>query len=486
MSPVLRQGPRVVSQNVDRSSFVAKDRWRILMTMKFPLVLGLLSTGLWLGCRDEAPGEATDSAVVIDATIPDAGAEPPDAGAEPADLGPVNPDATVDPIDAGEDADGGAPSCPVAPVTLTHGPERPATALIRKFSMSQYPDAVCNDGTPAYIGFRPGVGGGARRWLLYMQGGGSCYRGESCAERFAGSRRFMSSNGFNDGDPVPVDRLSGILSADPAINPDFFDANLVFMAYCSSDQWAGTQAATPGITDPNDVRRWHFRGRAIVNAAWSELFGLGLRGGDEVLLVGTSAGGLGVTSVLDDLQGTLPNGTRLLALIDGSYFLEYPPYDSSTMSEATSTDDILNTLAAADQVWRSQGDASCLAAATDAASVARCSVTAQLFARRELGPPTMIRQSQQDATMMARFVEPRDVSAPAQAYRDRLAAAMRVTFADLDPRYHLFSTFDDLHTVVIADRGWVDLSVDGTRLREAVGAWYRDPCAPGPRRVGTP
>lgn len=454
--------------------------------MKWVIAVGVLFAGLGLGCAEEAPSGPTDAGVVNDATVPDVGAEPPDLGAAPVDGGSGLPDATPDPVDGGHGDDVGAPSCAIPAVTLTHTPELPPNAQVRKFSPSLYPDAVCNDGTPAYIAFRPGVGGGARRWQIYLQGGGSCYRGEACAERYTDARRLMSSAAVNDGDPVPSDRFSGILSSDPGINPDFYDANLVYVAYCSSDQWGGTQPATPGVTDLNDVRRWHFRGRAIVDALLAELPGLGLGGGDEVLVVGTSAGGLGVTSVLDDLQAALPAEVRLLALIDGSYFLEYPPYDPSTQTEATSTDDILNTLAAADQVWRSRGDASCLAAALDPTALARCSVTSQLFARRDLGPPTLIRQSQQDATMMARFVAPADVSAPAQAYRDRLAAAMRASFVELDPRYHVFSTFDDLHTVVIADRGWVNLEVEGAALREVVGAWYRDPCAPGPKRVATP
>src|SRR5690606_25252910 len=48
-----------------------------------------------------------------------------------------------------------------------------------------FPDAVCNDGTPGFFYFRPAGSEAARnRWVIQLQGGGSCANPSHCAKRW--------------------------------------------------------------------------------------------------------------------------------------------------------------------------------------------------------------------------------------------------------------------------------------------------------------
>lgn len=112
-------------------------------------------------------------------------------------------------------------------------------------------DAVCNDGTPAAYYFRRGQGTGSHRWVIHLQGGGMCYSVETCQHRSVSTPYLMTSTG------LPSTRTGGgVLSPSSHDNPDFFNANHVYVHYCSSDLWSGDREATA------ESGGWHFRGRA--------------------------------------------------------------------------------------------------------------------------------------------------------------------------------------------------------------------------------
>lgn len=375
-------------------------------------------------------------------------------------------------------------SCEVSPVTLSHGAGSPATPRVYKLSLEEHPLARCNDGTAAYFVLRPGFGDGARRWHIFLEGGGGCGDGATCATRWEESRSLMSSAQVRDGALVNT-RLEGIKSADPIENPDFYDATFVQIAYCSSDHWSGDVAATAAPDAPlTDLDRWHFRGRAITMAVIAELGPLGLGSASEVLLSGSSAGGLGIANQIDDLRALLPASLRVLALQDAGFGLFYPPYDPATQREATERPFAQElSFAAGTQAWGGRGDLTCEARAVDALTRAACRLPSETFPSGDIAAPMFIRQSQLDAVQTKRLVDPLDTSAPARAYRERFGAAMRTTLAGLAPRFSVFSTHDAQHGVMSTTEGWTSLSVDGVTLRDAVGAWYREPCAGGGKRI---
>lgn len=373
-------------------------------------------------------------------------------------------------------------SCPVPRVTLTHRPGDAGLALVHKLDLARHPRAVCNDGTAGTFVFRPGFGGGAKRWLIYLEGGGSCGTGDECKTRFADQRGLMSSFGLSDGQVfTPV--LEGIKASNAEENPDFYDANLVQIQYCSSDQWSGDVAAVAGAPE-REITHWHFRGRAITRAVVEELLGLGLSRAQEVLFTGSSAGGLGVGNQADDLRAQLPASIRLLAMQDAGFGLIYPPYDPLTMKESDDPPFPQELYySAATAAWRGRGDADCEAALGPSQDRAQCRIPSFTFPAGYITTPMFIRQSQTDGVQTKQLIDPDDRSAAASAYRERFGAQMRSVLAGLSRQFSVFSTHDSKHGVMNTTAGWTNLAIDGTVLRDAVGAWYRDPCRGGGKRI---
>lgn len=392
---------------------------------------------------------------------------------------PAPPDAPPSPIGAG--------ACEVPAVEIDHGPGSPGVATMHLLDLARHPAARCNDGTPGSYRRRAGFGAGARRWMIYLEGGGSCEVAADCAARYANSRGLMSSAGVVDGAVEPRPLGGGIKSTSAAVNPDFHDVNLVQLDYCSSDGWSGERAATDAPID--ELGHWHFAGRAIVRAVVSELLADGLDAGDEVLLLGSSAGGVGVVNNADDVRQMLPAGVRLVAIADAGYSLDYPAYDVDTRRESSALPTPGQVrLAQADAAWGGRGDASCVAAATTEVERARCRASGAVLTAGEVSTPVLMRQSQLDPVALGRLIPAsviRERGGPVDAYRGRYAAAMRAQLAASPPPTSVFSTFDTEHGVVNNDAEWAAQAIGGTSLRDAVGAFYRAPCSPA-LRIATP
>ncbi|XP_012410336.1 palmitoleoyl-protein carboxylesterase NOTUM [Trichechus manatus latirostris] len=94
---------------------------------------------------------------------------------------------------------------------------------------------TCNDGSPA--GYYLKESKGSRRWLLFLEGGWYCFNRENCDSRYATMRRLMSSK-----DWPRTRKGTGILSSQPEENPHWWNANMVFIPYCSSDVWSGASS----------------------------------------------------------------------------------------------------------------------------------------------------------------------------------------------------------------------------------------------------
>lgn len=80
----------------------------------------------------------------------------------------------------------------------------------------------------------------------------------------------------------------GVISADPSVNPDFHDFNIVFMRYCDGASFSGNQ---PMPVQKNGTTL-HFNGNAIRWGVLVAIEALGFNKAKEVLVSGCSAGGL--------------------------------------------------------------------------------------------------------------------------------------------------------------------------------------------------
>ena len=110
--------------------------------------------------------------------------------------------------------------------------DKAANRLQRKFFYND--NVTCNDGSVAGYYMRRNYK--SQRWIIFLEGGDICYDEESCSGRAYREHYRMSSDRW-----ASEKTVGGILSADPDENPHFADANHVFVPYCSSDAWSGTQ-----------------------------------------------------------------------------------------------------------------------------------------------------------------------------------------------------------------------------------------------------
>ncbi|KAF7825675.1 pectin acetylesterase 5-like isoform X1 [Senna tora] len=170
--------------------------------------------------------------------------------------------------------------------------------------------AFCLDGSLPGYHFQKGFGSGLNSWLLHIEGGGWCNSISSCSLRkmtALGSSKYMDRQV----------RFSGILSSDPAQNPDFFNWNKVKIRYCDGASLAGHPE--------NEIKKGSklfFRGQLIWEALMDELSSIGLSKAKQALLSGCSAGGLATLIHCDNFRELLPKEATVKCLADAGFFLD--------------------------------------------------------------------------------------------------------------------------------------------------------------------
>ena len=133
-------------------------------------------------------------------------------------------------------------------------------------------------------------------------------------------------------------RGRAILSTSREENPDFHAHNHVLIPYCSSDLWLKAtedyqKVLDPDFSfsfDPEEVRshQFTFRGVAIFRSVIGDLFDShGLSAAEEVVLVGSSAGGVGAMNHAPWLRWQLRDhaqkGSRLYVILDSAWFIDF-------------------------------------------------------------------------------------------------------------------------------------------------------------------
>ncbi|XP_041350935.1 palmitoleoyl-protein carboxylesterase NOTUM-like [Gigantopelta aegis] len=183
----------------------------------------------------------------------------------------------------------------------------------------------CNDGSPA--GYYIRKSHGSSKWLVFLEGGWYCFDKTSCRQRFRMMNEYMSSRKW------PRHRKgSGIMSWDPEENPYYFHANMVIIPYCSSDSWSGTKNAS-------SREEFSFMGSLILEEVIKELMRKGLRNAQKLLLLGSSAGGIGVLINLDRVAEVVhmrAPGVEVRGVVDAGWFLDNEPYKPQTCTNAFS------------------------------------------------------------------------------------------------------------------------------------------------------
>ncbi|MCC6388053.1 MAG: hypothetical protein IT302_11805 [Dehalococcoidia bacterium] len=233
-------------------------------------------------------------------------------------------------------------SCRV-PRTGPSGQAGQATPALQRHDLDTklFPNAICNDGSPAILFFRPYEGEANRdKWVIGLAGGGACASPQECADRWCGVDTNFNSDNMSTDFAGNASAADGIFARRPE-NP-FANWNHVFVRYCSSDMWAGRGASLKvSATDPSTGKPVEFAiamtGSYVIDAALATLKqGPGiapltyvrtrttmpdLDNAREVVFAGGSAGGLGIINNLDRVASGLrsgPNPPVVRGLIDSA------------------------------------------------------------------------------------------------------------------------------------------------------------------------
>jgi hypothetical protein len=175
-------------------------------------------------------------------------------------------------------------------------------------------NATCTDGSPVGYYFEPSTSGQRTKYVMWLKGGSACWNYEDCVSRKTednhdGAGALGSSKNW-------AKNYTGVAIQDTnsAVNPDFFDYNMIYVEYCSGDQWRGTQLEqmNPWGGEGNETFAFagHLHMRQVVHHV--------LEGGGiiptDFILTGGSAGGVGAFVNADWFASHLPASTKFAAL----------------------------------------------------------------------------------------------------------------------------------------------------------------------------
>lgn len=382
-------------------------------------------------------------------------------------------------------------ACATPPVTITHTATTPNSPQLVVLDIAKYPQAKCNDGSAAAYVLRPGVGAASTRWIISLQGGGECYDQTTCSNRAANMPTLVSTNNYQ-ANPSSAFGQSGLLTANAAANPDFYDASTVQILYCSSDDWSGAKASTSAYC-PSDPTTWNFQGHAIVKDVLADLNAShGLSLATEIMFTGQSAGGLGVFDNVNTIAPLIPSTVRFTAYSDaafGNVIDNFSPTGAPpNYLDTTSTPNEIAKRVPGIALWSGTGDTACATAAgTTTTAQVGCYSGQQLLA---LGGgitlPMLVSVSEKDTNQLGTDgISNGDIGSgnltPAESgYVAYFASQMRSNLASTNVNVSIFSP--DIFAHVEAN----DATLFGTpqtfpsgtlTLQQSVSTWYKNPCS---------
>lgn len=172
----------------------------------------------------------------------------------------------------------------------------------------EVPGSQCADGSPAYVAVT--TRRETENLLIYLEGGGACWDFNTCSKGFARPlKRELPTTDWNQG--------SGIQNQADSHNP-FRNFSVVDIPYCTGDVFGGrsTQEYQPG---------YQIRHAGFENAQLSmELARVFFGSPEKVVLLGSSAGAIGVGFHFRTLERTFPASRRYVISDAGTPFK--PPY----------------------------------------------------------------------------------------------------------------------------------------------------------------
>lgn len=258
------------------------------------------------------------------------------------------------------------------------------------------------------------------------------------------------------------------MSPNSSINPDFYDANIVYIRYCSSDAFAGTNGNEYG---------WVFRGQLILKAVIADtIFSTPLPPPGQsfsILFTGCSAGGQGVVNnhrwltdyvLTSSIASSISN---LKSVSDAGWMMDITPLNPNHPSSG-------KQFQTAVPMWGPGAmDPDCVAA--NLGNEWMCFVTPYAFPYLSRArAPILIQSNQYDA-----FQVPWDCCSPPwknKTYEDEaegIRSAFHASMAALvNPPDGIFSAACFDHCLTMDDNLFTQVTVSGLSLQQAIHQWY--------------
>ena len=178
------------------------------------------------------------------------------------------------------------------------------------------PGTQCADGTPSFITLTQRAN--AKKLLIYFQGGGACWSQSSCEQGLASKlTRSEDATDWATG--------SGIHDKSDPKNPFSADYNVITVPYCTGDVYTGARTINYGSTsNPYMIRHVGYENTLKNLQKIREL----VPSPEKVVLLGCSAGGIGVYYHLRNLNETYPSIPKYVISDAGTPFA--PPFVNQT------------------------------------------------------------------------------------------------------------------------------------------------------------
>ena len=219
---------------------------------------------------------------------------------------------------------------------------------LHRISLASYPLAKCLDHSPGAFWYLPGHGTGVHRYVIHHQGGGWCASKKGCDIR---SRSALGSSlkwkdeicNLTTEHPYPEEArpcyyggADGLMSSSLFHNKLTYNWNKVYIGYCDGASYAG-QINEPVPIDADGTKTLSFTGKYILDAVYDILLQkFNMITARDIIISGTSAGGLSVFLHIDYLANKITTASRnkvpprIVGVPDGGFFLDYPAYSADT------------------------------------------------------------------------------------------------------------------------------------------------------------
>jgi hypothetical protein len=184
----------------------------------------------------------------------------------------------------------------------------PISAPADRWTWVDIPGMKCGNGSGTGIGINPHAG--AKRFFLYIQGGGACVDATTCWINPTATN--MNGYAAKDFAADPTTLAAPFNRTDPT-NP-FKDADMVFVPYCTGDLHIGTAIAMY-MVNGSPKPTYHYGGTNL-DLALATL-AVTFTGLDRIWFAGASAGGFGTILNQDFVVKAFGGGVRV-DIIDDS------------------------------------------------------------------------------------------------------------------------------------------------------------------------